>query len=494
MSYTKKAVRSTILVFFMMILAAGLGYLFRLLLARELTHEEYGLFYAVFALITFLALFRNLGLGEALAKTIPELKIKKDYPRIKGAILFVFVIQLILSFIISMIIFIFADVIAANYFHSPSVAIVLRIMTLAFFLSSIEYMYGFIFYGFQRMDFHSLLDFLRTLIILVTTFFLFKFNKSAIMPAYANVIAYVIVILLYIPLLIKTFPAFFSTRMKFDKKIAKGFVKFGFFISLGSVGFLVLSYADTLLLTYFTDLNQVALYNIAVPIVSLLWYFSRSISIVIYPMSSELWAKKHKDFSKGIELLQKYSFAIIIPVALVMFSFPDIIIRILFGESYVSAQYALQILAIGAIFYTVMNINNNILIAIGKVKQNTIYLLIGAFFNLLFNFILIPLYGIIGAAIATSSSYVLVLILSSLQINKSVKTRLPWFDWEKSLFSGLIFVSVIMFLKKILELNVWVETGICVSAAVITYIALIFILKVVNFQEIKNIVDITLKK
>jgi O-antigen/teichoic acid export membrane protein len=282
--------------------------------------------------------------------------------------------------------------------------------------------------------------------------------------------------------------------MKFDKKIMIGFLKFGFFASLGAFGFIILGYADTMILTYFTDLKNVALYNVAVPIVSLLWYFSRSATMVIYPMSSELWAKKHKDFSKGVEMLQKYSFVIIIPFALVMFSFPDIIIRLLFGESYVPAQYALQILAVGAIAYTVMNINNNVLMAIGQVKQNTYYLLIGAFFNLVLNFILIPLYGIIGAAIATSLSYVVVLILTSLRINKSVKTRLPWFGLVKSLISGLIFVSVIMWLKKILELNVWVETGICISISLIIYITLIFLLRIVSIGEIKKIIKLTFSK
>jgi O-antigen/teichoic acid export membrane protein len=487
MSYTKKAVRGTIILFVMMVLAAGLGYLIRLFLARNLTQEEYGLFYSVFALITFLALFRNLGLGEALTKKISELNIKKDYPRIKGAILFILMIQLISSFIICVTFFILADYLAIHYFHSPAAATVLRILIIAFFLSALEYMYSFIFAGFQKMEYLSLIDFIRNLFIIILIYILFIYNKSVLVPSYANLISYFIVVMLYLPLLLKIFPDFFRTKMKFDKKIAKGMIKFGVYSFLGVLGLLILGYADTLLLTYFTDLKQVALYNVAVPLISLLWFFSRAVSLAIYPISSELWAKKHKDFSKGIEKLQRYSFLIIIPLALTMFSFPDIIIRILFGETYVPAQYALQILSIGAIFYTVMTINNHILMAIGKVKQNTYYLLIGGGVNLLLNFILIPLYGILGAATATSLSYLLVLVLTTNQIKHLLKNQLSWQTLFKTFLAGFFFIIVIYVLKRVISANIYIEIILCLGSAIIVYLLFVFLLRLASVNEIKEV-------
>ena len=58
MSYTKLAVRGAATVFIISIIAAFLGYLVRLILAKNLTVEQFGLFYAVFAFIALLSLIK----------------------------------------------------------------------------------------------------------------------------------------------------------------------------------------------------------------------------------------------------------------------------------------------------------------------------------------------------------------------------------------------------------------------------------------------------
>ena len=168
-NYTKKALWGTITLFVMTILAAGLGYLFRLLLARNLTKVEYGLFYAVFALIGLLSLFRNLGLGEALIKFIPEFSIKKKKELVKSSITTVLLLQLLSSTIIVLIFVFLSGFLSRNYFHNPLSVLILNILLIGFLLSVFEYIYGYLFAGFQRMEYVSLIDFTRTLIILSIT-------------------------------------------------------------------------------------------------------------------------------------------------------------------------------------------------------------------------------------------------------------------------------------------------------------------------------------
>ena len=486
-NYTKKALWGTITLFVMTILAAGLGYLFRLLLARNLTKVEYGLFYAVFALIGLLSLFRNLGLGEALIKFIPEFSIKKKKELVKSSITTVLLLQLLSSTIIVLILLFLSGFLSRNYFHNPLSVLVLNILLIGFLLSVFEYIYGSIFAGFQKMNYVSLIDFIRTFIVLSITFVLFFFNKSIFMPSIAYLIAYLIVPFIYFPFLKKIFPGFIKTKSKFSKKLTKKLISFGIPVSIGAFGWLILSYTDTLTLTYFKGLEQVALYNVALPIAGLLWYFSRSIITVIFPMSSELWIKKKKYLQKGVTFLQKYSFALIIPFALIMFSFPDIIIRILFGETYVAASSALMILAIGTIIYTVAAINSTMLNAVNQHRLNTKIILMGAVLNILLNFILIPKFNIVGAAIATSTSYLLILILTTYKLKHIVNSEFPWMNWLKSLFAGVTFVLIIWFLKKTLILNVWVELVICILVASVVYVVLLYFSKVISLKEIKNI-------
>ena len=101
--------------------------------------------------------------------------------------------------------------------------------------------------------------------------------------------------------------------------------------------------------------------------------------------------------SLGAGLLQKYSFVVVVPVALVMFSFPEILIRVLFGEEYVLGAWTLRLLVVGLVFFMVAGINMSILSGIGRPKIGTKVLFIGALFNLLTNLYFIPGYGMVGA-------------------------------------------------------------------------------------------------
>jgi O-antigen/teichoic acid export membrane protein len=55
---------------------------------------------------------------------------------------------------------------------------------------------------------------------------------------------------------------------------------------------LLISSADTLILTYFKSLEEVGLYSAVIPIINLMLYFPIAISTVIMPLSAELWAKR----------------------------------------------------------------------------------------------------------------------------------------------------------------------------------------------------------
>jgi len=256
---------------------------------------------------------------------------------------------------------------------------------------------------------------------------------------------------------------------------------------LASFGGLIMINTDTIMLTYFSGLKNVALYNVALPIAMLPQYFVRTISIVLMPMVSELWTKAHKDYLKqGVELLQKYLFVVVIPVALLIFSFPKIIIRVFFGETYVGASLALQILSIGIVLYSIGLLNISVFPGIGKPKINTKLFLISALINVIGNAILVPLYGIVGAAIATSLSFGVLTFLSILKLEKFIKVSLPLFEWIKILFTGIVFVLIITYLKKILVTGVWMELFICSTVSLVVYISLIFSFKIIKIEEIKK--------
>jgi len=123
--------------------------------------------------------------------------------------------------------------------------------------------------------------------------------------------------------------------------------------------------------------------------------------------------------------------------------------------------------------------------AIGKPIIVTKIVAIAAAINIILNIILIPIFDITGAAIATTISYIVTLILSTIKLTKFIKISPPWKTWLKILFSGIIFAGVIFLVLSLLNLNIWLEVLFSFIAATVVYFILIFVLKIIRFKEIK---------
>ena len=80
--------------------ASAITYYVRLYLARNLTLEQFGLFYAVLSLVVALFVLKHTGLNQAIAKYLPQYNVKKQFTNIADALNSVFVFQLIISFIL----------------------------------------------------------------------------------------------------------------------------------------------------------------------------------------------------------------------------------------------------------------------------------------------------------------------------------------------------------------------------------------------------------
>ena len=87
------------------------------------------------------------------------------------------------------------------------------------------------------------------------------------------------------------------------------------------------------------------------------------------------------------------------------FLFPKLLLGI-FGKEFVAGTLAFLILSVGRLISSLSGPAGNILQMTGNQNIYAIILMIGAILNVVLNLILIPLYGINGAAIASMSSLI----------------------------------------------------------------------------------------
>lgn len=473
---------------------AILGYLTRIILAKNLSLKEYGLFYAVFSFVSFFNLFRDLGVGATSIKMISSYAASKNKKEIKTTFLSALLFQGTIVVIISLLLMVFADYLSLNFFKGDAFFVII-FLALSYIFSLTQDITSALSSGFQNMFYANISEFLRHVVIIFILLIGINYNRTAVLPAFAYFIVMLLLPILHLRIVLKFMPDFF--RIASGNKIAKikDMLKFAFPILISSIGGMLIAYSDTIMITYYKTLEDVGIYNAAIPISMILWYFGNSIAAIMLPVISEMWQKKQKEYVReGIALLHKYSFAAIIPFALLFVSFPEIIIRILFGEKYLGAALALQILSVGAIMYNIAIINANILVGLGKPKINSKIMIFAAIFNISLNTVLIPRYGIAGAATSTATSYFLIFVLNTINLKRLTNAKIPLMQYAKTIVGGLIFLGVLTYLKNAIQMSLYPKAAIITTISLLIYSGYLVLVKVIDLDEVKEISSRILKR
>ena len=495
--YTHKVIKNTGIVLIGMFLSTIFGYILRLILARGLSTADFGLFYSIVALFSFLSFFQFLGLSKATVKYISEYKTQNRPDLVKATFLITLFLQLTVSFIIGLFCIIFSDWIATYYFHDISISIFIKIYAITVILFPLEKIFKIAFNGFQKMTYFSLVELFKTIFLVIVTLIFLNLNMGVFSPIIAYILVYLIPpIFLYFPLFSKkVFPNFWKTKAKMSLPLVKKLLSFGIYVLLSSIAGLIFFNIDTMVITYFRTLEEVGIYNVGYPTAKVLWVLTSALAPVILPIASELWQKKDKIILKqGINQLYKFSLCLIIPGVIVMFLFPETIISILFGERYMAAAAVLRIMSIGALLFSIATINLNILTGIGLPKLVGKIMLIAALFNAISTIIAVPFFGVNGAATTTVISFAILFIISSAKIRKKFEIKTQYKTYSKILISGIISMFIMYIIAKTLQLHTFVELPIAILIGGTTYLLFLFWLKIINKKEIKKITNRFLNK
>ncbi|MBD3204694.1 oligosaccharide flippase family protein [Candidatus Woesearchaeota archaeon] len=503
--HVKKVATSTIILFILMGVSYVAAYFLRLVYARILTPAEYGLFYAVLGIVNFFIIFRDLGLSETLVKYIPEFKAKKEYDKIKSSIIFVTLVQFFVGLFIVICFWFLSDYLALNYFKNipsqlvASASLLVKIISASYLIQGFTEVMTLTLNGFQKPRYYGVKDFVRNFFTLVIALFLYNFRNSVLIPGFAYIGGMVFTVVIMVFFFLRSFNIFrYKTKINF--KLIKLFFGYSLQIMIGTGAGIIVGYANTILLTYFSGIEAVGSFNIALPTAGLMVIFAKTFGMILVPMSSELWIKKAKNKIKQIlELIYHFLFIMIVPAIFTIFAFTDIVVRLVFGDKYLIREIlilgipvnettlSLKILLIGILLSVIARINFCVISGIGQPKKRTISVYLAAFSSLIFSFVLIPFIHAVGASIATSISYMVLLICSFIFLRKFIEVNVPVLDWIKVSLIGVVYLTAIFFLKRVIELPVFLEMGIVIGISMSVYVVLLFVFKVLKVEQIKKI-------
>ena len=248
-------------------------------------------------------------------------------------------------------------------------------------------------------------------------------KKSVIWFAFSNVIqSLIIAIVLYIIYKKQKSPKF-SFSFERGKILLKE--SYHFIIS----GLMVAIYAQTdkiMLGSMIDDMSAVGLYSVSVTIMQLWAFLPMAIIDSFKPALLEM--RKNSKERYMVKLKQLYSIIIWLSLAYTafVFLFGKYIVLILYNKDYLGCLTSLRLVIFGVLFSFVGVVREFWLVCEGKQKYAKYFALFGAIGNVILNFLLIPKYGINGAAIATLSTQILTAVVAPL-VFKDTREAVKYF-------------------------------------------------------------------
>ncbi|MBU5690335.1 MAG: oligosaccharide flippase family protein [Candidatus Aenigmatarchaeota archaeon] len=167
-------------------------------------------------------------------------------------------------------------------------------------------------------------------------------------------------------------------------------------------------YIDLFFVRYYLGPEQTGYYN-AVSITSkVIAYSIGGISIVTYPKYAK--ADMKKDMKKVKNIMLK-SVLFILPIFFVFILMPEFIIKMLYTERYVVAKDAFVVLCFGMLLNTIFRITMDFMIS-QKMEKNVLFIaIIAVIVDIVLMNVFIPSKGLIGAALATTLTSAVMLLL-----------------------------------------------------------------------------------
>jgi len=211
-----------------------------------------------------------------------------------------------------------------------------------------------------------------------------------------------------------------GVRHKIDKQNFewdKKWIKSGLIVSipyiLATLAYKTIEFSDRYMIDYFLDKKQVGIYSFFANMANVLniALFTLVISIIYPKMVTAIMNKNTVDFKKYYSQMKKETIFYAIGVSVVLAILLPIVLMAIHKNVYLKQFYVFFLLILGNFFLNLSFIYHFVIYAHHKDWQIFKATAIAALVNILLNFLLIPLWGIAGASIATLISFTIVLFV-----------------------------------------------------------------------------------
>jgi O-antigen/teichoic acid export membrane protein len=421
----------------------GSRFIITLLLARILGVQDYGLYVLSISAVTLFAGVAYLGLDQALVRYVAILSSRKDSAGLRGALQVGFGVSAVAGAAMGAALYLGAAAIAEGLFDEPRLTPLLRVLAVVLPFLVISNLLAATARGFRRMDYSAFAEQVVQSVarmLLLGTFALvgtLDVFVAAILFGVSDVAATITLIVLLNKLLpIRTV---FQRGARRDVKPIVGFA-FPMWLS----GLLLQFRRSILTLTLggLSSVASVSIFAIAARVNDVGHTVLGSITIAVRPIVAQLHDKEdQRGLSHLYRTTTRWTFTLNLPFFLLMVLYPAALLS-LFGETFARGAPALTIMAIAELVNAATGVCQAMIDMTGRAKLKLANSLLWTITLVASSAVLIPLWGVVGAATAMLISTVAVNLAAVVEVR--VLERLLPFDrsfWKPLVAGAAAFVT-----------------------------------------------------
>lgn len=267
----------------------------------------------------------------------------------------------------------------------------------------------------RKHRFYNLISFLKIFVNLALVYlFLYPLHQGPYAALLAWIVAQAFLAILTVWKTWHTERIRFTPKMKLMKET---FV-FGLKGYFGNFIYFINQRLDMIMVSFFLPLSDVGIYSVATALSEVLLQLPGSVTTLLFPRVASTTDEDSNDFTPRIF---RSMVLIMIVMALVLALLGKVIITFFFGGAFEAGIVPLYIMLPGVACVGASTILGNDLSARGRLEIHSYISGVGLATDIALNILFIPRFGLIGAALGSSLSYVLITIVLVIAFKRVTK-------------------------------------------------------------------------
>jgi O-antigen/teichoic acid export membrane protein len=475
----KKFIKDVAIIGFSQILINLSSFLLLPIISKTLGVYDYGIWSQLIVTVTLLTSLAILALSTAFVRFFSS---KTDKREISKGFFSIFFFITFFSLIIISILIVFSTPISLFLFKTTIHSSLIQIMSFLIILNALYTIVLFYFRIYRQMLVYTVLTIFASigqmiLAILLIVVLGYGIDGVVFSALFSHFVPLGIAIGIIIKQVGFSFPSF--------SEISK-YLRFSLPLAPSSLIFWITSLSDRYIIGFLLGVSSVGVYSAAYGIGYLISLLVSPLQIILFPQLAKLHDNKEiEEIKIYLSYSLKFFLLIAIPSVFGLTVLAKQILVMLTTIEFIEGSSVIPLIALSALFYGLFLIIQNISILYKKPTHIFWIQVFSAILNLCLNFILIPFIGIIGAAIATLFSFIMMSYLSHLVSKKYMRFKFDIAFILKIILSSILMALIVLLLKEKINLIFQILIGI------VSYVVFCYAFRIFNKQEIsffKNII------